>query len=383
MKQKTDIHAALGLPPLPSYSAETITALLWAREAVQKHLADTYKVIDPKGIEELKPVKIGGIDQWLHIRGNNRNNPVLLYLHGGPGCPIIGFEDAALIPWEEYFTVVRWDQRQTGKSYYPANDETDPLSIERFISDTEEVAQYLLDYFNKEKLVIVSSSWGTVLGMHMVKRHPDWIHAYVGMGQVVNSMEARSVTYERLLMRAKEQNEQEIIDKLEAIAPYPGPDINSAAKAYAENDEWIARALSRLAGENTKHHISIDDVGEMYNFARLISPHLTLTDIYHVLFGDEIASRRPPYTLMKELIAIDLPNDLGCSFDVPIFFFTGIHDYQTPVTQSDRWFSQIEAPHKKLVHFEESAHIIFNEEPGRLLVAMVNEVLPFAQEEKG
>ncbi len=98
--------------------------MLWAREAVQKHLADTYKVIDPKGIEELKPVKIGGIDQWLHIRGNNRDNPVLLYLHGGPGAPMIGFEDAALIPWEEYFTVVRWDQRQTGKSYYPANDET-------------------------------------------------------------------------------------------------------------------------------------------------------------------------------------------------------------------------------------------------------------------
>ena len=77
--------SALGIPPLPSHSSDSIAALLWAREVLQQHLTTTYAVKDPKGIEELKPVKIGGIDQWLHIRGRNRNNPVLLYLHGGPG----------------------------------------------------------------------------------------------------------------------------------------------------------------------------------------------------------------------------------------------------------------------------------------------------------
>ena len=111
-----DLSTALGIPPLPSHSPDTIAALLWAREVLQKHLTTTYAVKDPKGIEELKPVKIGGVDQWLHIRGRNRNNPVLLYLHGGPGAPNIGFFDAIQRPWEDYFTVVQWDQRQTGKS---------------------------------------------------------------------------------------------------------------------------------------------------------------------------------------------------------------------------------------------------------------------------
>jgi len=122
MTKPIDLSTALGVPSLPSYSSDSIGALLWAREVLQHHLTNTYAVKDPSGIEELKPIPIGGVDQWLHIRGRHRNNPVLLCLHGGPGFPNIGWMDAVQRPWEDYFTVVQWDQRQTGKSYYPAND---------------------------------------------------------------------------------------------------------------------------------------------------------------------------------------------------------------------------------------------------------------------
>ena len=113
MNKAIDLSAALGIPPLPSHSSDTIGALLWAREVLQQHLTATYAVTDPKGIEELKRVKIGGIDQLLHIRGRNRSNPVLLYLHGGPasGGSWIGTMDAIQRPWEDYFTVVQWNQR--------------------------------------------------------------------------------------------------------------------------------------------------------------------------------------------------------------------------------------------------------------------------------
>ena len=130
MTKKIDL-SALGLPPLPSQSSEAIGTLLWAREVLQQHLTITYAVKDPKGVEELKSIKIGGVDQWVHIRGRNRNNPILLFLHGGPGFSMIGLMDAIQRPWEDYFTVVQWDQRQTGKSYYSANDETNPLTVER------------------------------------------------------------------------------------------------------------------------------------------------------------------------------------------------------------------------------------------------------------
>ena len=118
---------------------------------------------------------------------------------------------------------------------------------------------------------------------------------------------------------------------------------------------------------------------KMLNLDRLISPHLTLTDISNSILGDEPAAYRAPYGFSKEFMAIDLPCDVGSSFEVPIFFFSGTHDWQTPTMLSDKWFSQINAPYKELVHFEESSHIIVNEEPGKVLNAMVNKVLPFAQ----
>ena len=377
MTKPIDLSTALGVPSLPSYSSDSIGALLWAREVLQHHLTNTYAVKDPSGIEELKPIPIGGVDQWLHIRGRHRNNPVLLCLHGGPGFPNIGWMDAVQRPWEDYFTVVQWDQRQTGKSYYPANDETDPLTVAQFIDDTEEIMTYLRDYLGKDKLFVLGSSWGSVLGMHMVKRHPDWLHAYIGVGQVVNSMEADRIHDERLRSHAKKQGDHKLMAKLEAIAPYPNPD--NPGKSFADNGLFFRKELSRLAGEALMHHLPFDDAIKMINFYRTISPHLTLTDIGNSLMGDEVALGRPPYVFTNEVKNNNLPKDIGSRFEVPIFFLTGSHDWHTPRALSDEWFSQISAPHKELIHFEESCHVVFNEEPGKFLVTLVNKILPFAQ----
>ena len=108
---------------------------------------------------------------------------------------------------------------------------------------------------------------------------------------------------------------------------------------------------------------------------------MTLTDLANAIVGDKRALLRTGYRFAKEFMAIDLPNDVGSSFEVPILFFSGRHDYQTPVTLSDQWFSEINAPYKELIHFEESSHFVVNEEPGRVLTALVNKVLPFAKEE--
>ena len=369
---------ALGIPALPSHSSDSIAALLWAREVLQQHTTTIYSVKDPKGIEELIPVNIGGVDQWLHIRGRNRNNPVLLYLHGGPGGAMIGFMDAIQRPWEDYFTIVHWDQRQVGKSYYPADDENNPLSVQQMIEDTEEVIQYLRRHLNREKLFLLGHSWGSVLGMHMVKSHPGWLHAYIGVGQIVNMMDNERVLYQRLLKHAKEQKEEKLVARLEAISPYPNPERPGDCFAGPE-DLFVREELSRLAGETNMHNLPFQDLVKMLAFEQLISPHLTLTDISHSVLGDEDALVRTPYGFANEFMAIDLPSDIGSSFEVPIVFFSGRHDWQTPVCLSDDWFAQINAPYKKLVHFEESSHFIINEEPGKFLIALVNEVLPFAE----
>ena len=376
-----DIPAALGIPPLLSQSPDTISALLWAREVMQKHLTTTYAVTDPKGIEELKPVKIGGVDQWLHIRGRNRDNPVLLYIHGGPGSPMLRFMDAIQRPWEDYFTVVQWDQRQTGKSYYPADDENNPLTINQFIEDTEEVIQYLRDYLKKDKLFILGHSWGSVLGMHMVKRHPDWLHAYIGVGQMVGGLDNDRTNYARLMSHATNNNQHGLVSKLEEITPLLEADYPDREKSYVENCIFVRKELSRLAGETLMHHTFWDDAISMLTLDYTLSPHLTLTDLSNSIIGDEVAVFRPPYTFTTDLLSFDLPNDLGNSFEVPIFFFSGAHDWHTPVSLSDNWFDQINSTYKELIHFEESSHVIVNEEPGRFLTALVTKVLPFAEAE--
>ncbi len=116
----------------------------------------------------------------------------------------------------------------------------------------------------------------------------------------------------------------------------------------------------------------------MFNFESLISPHLTLRDLCNTILGDEAAVIRSPYLFTREFLNVDLPNDVGSSFDIPIFFFSGVHDWQTPKIHSDKWFDEIKAPYKELIQFNESSHIIVNEEPGKVLMSLVNKVLPYA-----
>lgn len=374
-----DVAAALGLHSLPAQWQDDMSSLLWSREVMQKYISSTFEVKNAGGIEELKSVNIGGVDQWLHVRGRDRKNPILLVIHGGPGVPMLGQMDAVQRPWEDYFTVVQWDQRQAGKSYCTKDDDNNSLKIEQYIQDAEEITCYLRDHLNQEKLFVLGHSWGSALGMHLVKRRPEWLYAYIGVGQIVCQMESEKTIYLRLLAHADEQNEVEIVTKLQEIIPMLDADSPLREKSFVDNCEFVRRELSRLAGETLMHFRSWVDCCLTANLERTISPHLTLTDLSNNIFGNDPALLRPPYTsLTKDFLDIDLPNDIGSKFDIPIFFFTGRHDYQTPVTLSDQWFDQITAPHKSCIHFEASSHMVFSEEPGKFLVSLINHVLPLA-----
>ena len=377
MANTIDLCERLGIPSPPNLNPDTISALLWVREVLQEHSKIAYSVRNPKGIDELRAIKIGDVDQWFHIRGRNRDNPILLYLHGGPGSTNIGWFDVIQRPWEDFFTVVQWDQRQCGKSYYPADDDNAPITIDGMIEDTEAVIKYLLSYLKQSKVFVLGHSWGSVLGMHIVKRHPDWLHAYIGLGQVVNLMKTEEVMHRRLLDLANEHGKTELVNRLEKILPYPDPD--DIERSFFDNATYIRTELSYLSGETNMHYLPLDQLTKMINFDRATSPHIALTDISNLILGDGVAIDRSPNRLTKDFIEIDLPNDVGSSFDVPIFFFTGIHDWHTPRILSDEWFNQIVAPYKERVHFEDSCHYVVNEEPGRFFLALVNKVLPLAK----
>jgi len=373
-----NIYAAFKISEEIGTHPDNLEILESVRKAAQNYQKIAFGVNCPQGIDELIKVKIGGIDQWLHIRGRNKEKPLLLVLHGGPGYPMIGTMDSIQRPWEDFFTVVQWDQRQTGKSYFSIADDTDIPSISEMIADTEEVIEYLLNYLNHKKLFLLGHSWGTVLGMHMVKQHPDQLYAFVGVGQVVNMLENERVMFDRLLHHANSKGDDKLVNILKDIAPYPNE--KSPAKHFIEYGEFIRRELSRLAGETMVHYLDFDEEEKLRAYLQLISPHLTPEDISNYQSDEKIALYLEPYSLTKDLFSIDLPRQLGSKFDVPIFFFTGFYDWHTPKVLSENWFSKIKTRHKKLVTFYDSSHFVFSEEPGRFLYELVHQVLPLSND---
>lgn len=375
MTNPFDIAQFLGLPKPPSQSADFIAGLLWSREVMQQHIKDSYQVTSPQGIEELRPVTINGSEQWLHVRGRNRENPILLYVHGGPGSTDIGFMDAIQRPWEDYFTVVQWDQRQAGKSYYPVDEQTPPLTIDGMVDDTECVIRFLLEHLDQKKLVLVGHSWGTVLGMHIAKQSPELLHAYIGIGQVVDSLEAEKLIYQRVIDYASNNGNQLLVDKLEAaLLQLASTSEDERVATYMNYVLEVREQLSLFAGEALMHHQSWSKTVEAIRFSKTISPHLTLEDLSSGFLGKDLCSAFAPYEFTRERLATNLEEKLGCEFDVPILFFTGAHDWQTPGILSSRWFEQISAPRKAIIEFEDSSHVVVNEEPGRFLVELLRHV---------
>ena len=194
---------------IPSFSALLLLTLLAAGTAravdpqpdphaeARAIIGDVQRIVAPSSVQEQHKVRIGGIDQWISVRGADRENPVLLYLHGGPAAPMMPAAWTFQRPWEDYFTVVQWDQRAAGRTYR-ANDPDSvapTITIDRYMTDAIELIDWLRDTYGKRKVVLVGHSWGTVIGMRVLLERPDLLHAYVGIGQSLHPQADEAVGY--------------------------------------------------------------------------------------------------------------------------------------------------------------------------------------------
>src|SRR5947208_1184641 len=186
-------------------------------------LAEVGKIVSPNGIDDAKAVDIGGIRQWITVRGRDRRNPILLVLHGGPAAPDLPNRYLFERPWTDYFTVVEWDQRGTGKTYELNDPEkvAPTMHAECMLQDTEELVAYLRTTYGKKKVFALGHSWGTILGLNLATRRPDWLYAYIGVGQIINMREAERICYDWVLNTARKAGDADAVKELEAIAPYP------------------------------------------------------------------------------------------------------------------------------------------------------------------
>ena len=179
------------------------------------------KIRDASGIDEFYPLDLNGARQWVRIRGRDVGNPILVYLHGGPGGSSLPLYRQGLLDWERHFTVVHWDQRGAGKSYSGSIDPAS-MTLAQLVDDALDVIQHVRNKLSKQKVCLLGHSWGTFLGIHTLLRSTASIGAYVGTGQVADMTKAERLGYEHALRHAREEGNDIALGELEAISPYPG-----------------------------------------------------------------------------------------------------------------------------------------------------------------
>ncbi len=359
MRIASFVLACLAVPSLawPSLAA--------AAPDPRKVIDDLQKIVTPNGIDERKQIELGGIKQWIAVRGRDKDNPILLFLHGGPAAPEMPTSWTFQNPWEDYFTVVQWDQRGAGKTYNADDPERvrPTISTDTMERDTQELVQYLRATYRKKKIFVMGHSWGTILGLKLAQAHPEWLYAYVGMGQIVNSRDSERLGYAATLQAAQDAHNDQAIKELKAIAPYPEAD---GAIPLAKID--VERKWSVIFGGLSWRR---DSYGYYYH-AGALSPDYGDADLDAIDKGSALSLP----ILLKDMETTDFTH--ATDFKCPIVIFNGRHDDTTSSKVAADWFAHVHAPSKKLVWFENSAHMMQIEEPGRVLVHLVEDVRPLA-----
>jgi pimeloyl-ACP methyl ester carboxylesterase len=358
-------RAALVLAVCPNLSS---TKALAATKSGSDHDARSAiaaaQAVAPGGIDELKAVEIGGIKQWISVRGNNKDNPILLFLHGGPGSPMMPESWTFQRPWEDFFTVVQWDQRGAGKTLSAAGRKVDQsMSIGRMQADTEELIQFLLKSYEKKKLFLLGHSWGSVLGVRVAQHRPEWLYAYIGIGQVVNMRRNEAVGYEMTLAHAEEVGNESAIKELKSIAPYPNSDGSIPLLKTLTERKW-----------------DIAFGGLVYGSGATDGPKRRALSSEYSDYDDksaELGESSSLQILWPEVTAVNF--DAVAAFECPVFFFAGSHDWTTPASLVEEFYKHIQAPEKKLFKIDRAAHYVVNEAPGEVLMHLVDEVRPLYQ----
>ena len=314
------------------------------------------------GIDEALFVTIGGVEQWITIRGQHRDNPVVLMLHGGPGAEQKGLA-VSFLPWEKDFVVVQWDQPGAGRTFGAAGRTLDPgLTIERMARDGNELAAWLTRRFHRQNIILLGWSWGSALGTYMVKARPDLFAAYVGTGQIVNMDEGEALAYSRVLAKARTQDDRAAIRDLEAIGPPPYDSLSE----LGTQRKW--------ASMYEVHQSMLQTVVSML----LMAPRSSLRDSF-TAFSGMMQSQEHFFgsTMNGPLAHLNL-RTLGNRFDVPVFVVQGTEDDYTPAALSRAWVDGIEAPQKAFIPIEGAGHLALVTRNTEFVTIVTRRVRPLA-----
>lgn len=281
-------------------------------------------------------VSINGIEQYLLHSGVNYDNPVMLFLHGGPGSVESLFAHAFQEKWEDIFTVVHYDQRGAGKTLTKNPDKYPTIDL--MIQDLFEIIQYLKKKYNKQKIILLGHSWGSVLGSTFIRKYPEEIEYYIGVGQVINMIENERVGYEKVKELIVKANDKKTLKKLEALGEYPGEKYDS---------DTLKRCM-KLRQIQGKYGLGV----KMWSMLVAVfkSPIFKLSDVSAMIkalkANKETTNYLGTFNLMAE----------SAEYKVPIYYILGENDWQVPYVIAKEYFNNINAPRKNIYLIPNAGH---------------------------
>jgi pimeloyl-ACP methyl ester carboxylesterase len=309
-----------------------------------------------EGVEAIAAVEritLGGAGQTILVRGHDRRNPVLLYVHGGPGFAQLPIAARYSDQLERHFVVVHWDQRGAGASCTDEDPAYAGVTRENIVADAIELTERLRERFGEGgKVVLLGHSWGSVVGALAAQQRPDLFAAYVGLGQIVNGPRNEELSYRFVLDEARRRGDAEALAELEPIQP-----PYATLEALAAQRRWLGRYRGSIyATERAREVLPSALFGREYTLATRLR-----------FMG---CFRRALEVLWPGVEGFDAFSQIP-RLDVPVYFFTGRHDWNTPFPLVEEWAARLEAPHVEIVWFEGAGHFPPIETPEEFQRALI------------
>jgi len=311
-------------------------------------------------ISEKIIIDINGVKQGMFIKSKDETNPVLLFLHGGPGMPEYFLTQKYPTGLEENFTVVWWEQRGAGLSF-SLDIPTETMTIDQLVADTLEVSNYMRDRFGKEKIYLMGHSGGSFFGILAAHQAPELFYAYIGVGQMSYQLKSENLAYAYMLDEYRKAGNNKMVEKLENASPGM---ISPLPDAYL------------MLRDDAMHGLGIGTTMEMKSvisgifIPSLINKEYTLKEKFNIWRGKSFSAGY----LRNEMFSIDLTQKVQ-NLEIPVYFLHGKFDYTCSYDMAKGYLDELQAQVKGFYTFEHSAHSPIFEEPGKMMDILHNDVL--------
>lgn len=286
-------------------------------------------------IDKSEIITIGGIKQYIRIKGKDSSKPLLLFLHGGPGSSVLSKADHMTGKLQQQFVVVHWDQRETGETLR-LNKSSQPLTLRLFYNDTHELIDSLLKRFQRPKLYLAGYSWGSGLGFYIADKYPELLYAYIAISPVINQWESEKTALEIMKERMGKKAQKEL-----AIVKIP---FENAEQLYYHR-KW----LFRLDGQKF--------VGLGFRLSFVQSWAATWFQVWKESCDKNLLETLP-------------------TINCPVYFFAGEKDYQTNYSTTREYFSKVSVPKKDLFLFADAGHGLPETDPVLFQDIIIDKILP-------